>query len=67
MVRVYEQVLEKQPHLLSVWVQVGRLYAELQHGEAAVAAYKRALSLASTNALRAAIVALLEGVAVGGA
>ena len=64
---VYEQVLAKQPHLLSVWVQVGRLYAELQHGEAAVAAYKRALSLASTNALRAAIVALLEGVAVGGA
>lgn len=60
---VYEQVLAKQPHLLSVWVQVGRLYAELQ----AAAAYKRALPLATTNALQAAIVALLEDVAVGGA
>ncbi|MFN8491633.1 MAG: sigma-70 family RNA polymerase sigma factor [Caldilineaceae bacterium] len=61
---VYEQVLEKQPQLLSVWLQVGRLYTALQRGEAAVAAYERALALVATDALREAIVGLIESVVV---
>lgn len=58
----YAQVLEKQPQVLSVWVQVGRLYAALQRGEDAVGAYERALRLAATDEVREALVGLIEGV-----
>ncbi|MEZ4869253.1 MAG: sigma-70 family RNA polymerase sigma factor [Caldilineaceae bacterium] len=59
---VYEQVLEKQPQLLSVWMQVGRLYKELQCSEAAVAAYERALAMAVTDMQREVIVGLVKSV-----
>jgi len=64
-VAAYEQVLEKQPRLISVWLQVGRIYQALQHGQAAVAAYERALPLATTTAIRNAIIRLIESVFIG--
>lgn len=56
---MYEQVLAKQPQLLSVWVQIGRIYQALKHGQAAIVAYKRALPLATTDEMRSAIVGLI--------
>lgn len=62
---IYEQVLAKQPQLLSVWLQVGRLYTALEQDALAVAAYERALPLAATATTRDAIVELIECVTGG--
>lgn len=59
---IYEQVLAKQPQLLSVWLQVGRLYTALKQDVQAVAAYERALPLAATATTRDAIIELIENV-----
>lgn len=63
---MYKQVLEKQPQLVSVWMQVGRLYAELDRDEDAFVAYKRALSLVVIPAERATLTALIGKMAVYG-
>jgi len=59
---MYEQVLEKQPQLIGVWVQIGRIYQALGRGKNAVAMYEHALPLAGTAAMRDAIVGLIERV-----
>ena len=59
----YRQVLQKQPQLLSVWLQAGRLYQALGQDEDAIAAYEQALPLAKGEAGRAYVCGLLESVA----
>lgn len=56
----YEQVLEIQPQLMRVWLQMGYVYNALGQSAAAVAAYERVLPLVTTAAMRADVMALIE-------
>lgn len=51
----YQQVVEKQPQLLTVWLQIGRLSQLVNRPAQASAAWKQALALAATPEAQDAI------------
>lgn len=58
----YQEVLQKKPRLMSVWLQMGRIYQELGRIEEAAAAYEHALALTEDENCRAYVCGLTESV-----